>query len=68
MKVIPFAIQRLMDEVKNEAGQPHCYDRAHNRHNRSGATWYPGRPDPAPNPPDPPQPPPDEKEADETSD
>lgn len=27
---------RLVEEVRNnDASQPHCYDRAHNRHNRS---------------------------------
>lgn len=37
-KKIPVAIQRLLDEVRMaKEGLPHCaFDRAHNRHNRSG--------------------------------
>lgn len=34
---VPVAIQRLMDEVRNDPklGTPQAYDRAHMRHNRS---------------------------------
>jgi len=36
-KPIPPAIQRLMDEVRAEQQTPEGYNRAHNRHNRSGS-------------------------------
>lgn len=32
---VPVAIQRLIDEVRNDSGVPRSYDRTHNRHNRS---------------------------------
>jgi hypothetical protein len=32
---IPFAIRRLLDEVRTEDAMPNAYNRMHNRHNRS---------------------------------
>jgi hypothetical protein len=52
-KRTPIAIQRLIDEVRQEGQGPAAYDRAHNRHNRS---YTAPREDPKPVPTPPPAP------------
>lgn len=51
-KTLPVAIRRLMDEVERGEPSRESYDRAHNRHNRSGGGgWAPTpRPQPQPDP------------------